>query len=439
VGVQYWADGYAACLLVLLVLVFVGGALARFIPPRFPVPRAMVAGLLGLGLGPSLLDVLPLRVEQLETIVYHGLALVFITVSLQTPRRDEGKRSGDVLTIGLGIPAITAMQGVVGMGLVLGWNAMGGEELHPGFGLMAPLGFSQGPGQALAMGAAWTEFGMRDGAAIGLLVAGAGFIWCTIFGSIWLGARRDLLPDPVDDAASPSADASASVDPGAIMRNVMAVALIYFGTWLLLRSADLFIAEMPQLRAMVWGFHFLIGLGLAMSVRLILPRVTDARPLDNPTLGALAGIIVEFTTAAALTALSAQVFASWWLPILLLVGFAGGVTMLICRVLEKFVFKTFPFEHAILLFGTATGTLLTGMALLRTIDPRLETPVASHQVLASALAVPFAAPMLLFVMPYAVSTWRPGVATAAGVTLGILFAYAVVVGGVIYWNSRRTS
>lgn len=433
---QYWADGYAVCVLALLALIFVGGQLRRLVPERFPLPRAMLAGLLGLVLGPSFVDLLPLEVEQLEAVVYHGLALVFISVSLQTPHRAD-TRSGDVVTIGLGIPMVTALQGAVGMMLVLAWNLGGGRELHPGFGLMAPLGFSQGPGQALAMGSAWSAYGLRDGAAVGLLVAGSGFIWCTVFGTLWLGRRPDLL-ERARASRQGNDEGRPELSGSAIMRNVLAVGLVYFGTWLLLRGADFVVVDRPQLRAMMWGFHFLIGLGLAMATRAVVPRVTTQRPLDNATLGALAGIVVEVTTAAALTALSARVFADWWLPILLLVGLAGGITMLVCWLLERYAFATFPFEHAVLLMGATTGTLLTGMALLRAVDARLESPVASNQVLASAVAIPFTAPVILLVMPYAVATWEPGSATAAAVAFGLLLMYAAVLMGLMALWRRRT-
>ncbi len=434
---EYWADGYAACVLVLLALIFVGAQLARLVPHRFPVPRAMLAGVLGLVLGPSFADVLPLRVEQLEALVYHGLALVFISVALQSARRNA-ESSGDVVTLGLGIPLIAALQGAVGMVLVLGWSLLGGRELHPGFGLMAPLGFSQGPGQALALGAAWAQFGFEDGASIGLLVAGGGFVWCTVFGTVWLGRRPKRGDGAGGEVERRGLDPERpEMSAHAVMRNVLAVGLVYFGTWLTLRGADLLLTERPQLRAMFWGFHFLIGMGLAMGVRNVLPRVTTERPLNDATLGAVAGIVVELTTTAALTALSAAVFAKWWIPILVLVGLAGASTMLVCWLLERRIFGTFPFEHGLLLMGASTGTLLTGMALLRVVDPRLETPVAANQVLAAAVSIPFMAPIIMGVMPFAVSTWAPGEARAAALTLILLAGYACVLAAAIVFLARR--
>lgn len=442
---QYWSGGFGACLLVLAALIFAGGLVASQIPRRFPVPRSMVAGLLGLALGPSFAGVLPVATEQLEAVVYHGLALVFIAMSLKPPPK-SAKKSGDVLAIGLSIPAVTALQGVVGMVLILVWNlvrAGAGPELHPGFALMAPLGYSQGPGQALSLGSAWTELGFVDGAAIGLLMAGAGFLFCTFAGSVWLGTRPDLV-GPADAEPSRSArggidaDEAAEITSAGLVRSVFGVGLVYFFTWLILQAGDVLVLDgKPQLRAMVWGFHFLIGLGIALVVRTTWSRVTTRPGVEGPALGTVAGIVVEFTTAAALTAMSATVFARWWLPILLLCVLAGGITLVYCLVMERRGFSADPFHHAVLLFGTCTGTLLTGMALLRVIDPKLESPAASNQVLASAVAVPFALPLLMGVMPYAVSAWEPGSNLAAAVSLGLLALHATVMVGILAWHRRR--
>ena len=58
-----------------------------------------------------------------------------------------------------------------------------------------------------------------------------------------------------------------------------------------------------------------------------------------------------------------------------------------------------------LLFGTCTGTLLTGLALLRAVDPKLSSPAPQNMVTAAGLGAVFGAPLLLVVMPYAVTSW----------------------------------
>src|SRR5690606_26380524 len=135
-------------------LIALASALRRSLPPlrKLGIPDALVAGALGLILGPSVLGVLHFDPDHLESLVYHGLALIFITVSLQSA--PKAGRAGTAKSIAFSIPVTIAMQAAFGLLLVLAWNffsapAAAGDGLHPGVGLMLPLGFSQGPGVAL--------------------------------------------------------------------------------------------------------------------------------------------------------------------------------------------------------------------------------------------------------------------------------------------------
>ena len=49
----------------------------------------------------------------------------------------------------------------------------------------------------------------------------------------------------------------------------------------------------------------------------------------------------------------------------------------------------------LLIFGVSTGTLSTGLALLRVVDPDFETPVASDYAYASGITFVLAIPFIL--------------------------------------------
>ena len=53
----------------------------------------------------------------------------------------------------------------------------------------------------------------------------------------------------------------------------------------------------------------------------------------------------------------------------------------------------------------STGTLPTGLALLRILDPDLKGPVAGSTVLGATFAFLLAIPLLIVVMPVPVSGW----------------------------------
>ena len=61
---------------------------------------------------------------------------------------------------------------------------------------------------------------------------------------------------------------------------------------------------------------------------------------------------------------------------------------------------------ALVLFGAATGTLATGLALVRLEDPELEGPVATGAVLGAAASMPLSIPLLLLLQVRAAKTRR---------------------------------
>ncbi|MBV1858284.1 MAG: hypothetical protein KUG77_07720, partial [Nannocystaceae bacterium] len=177
---QHWNAGIVVNLLVMAVLLALAAGLRNRIAPlrRLAIPDCIIAGTIGLALGPSALGVIPLSIPDLELLVYHGFALVFIAVGLQ--RTGAGTQPGGARSVAIAIPTLSVIQITIGLLVVGLWELWGG--LHPGFSLLPMLGFSQGPGQALSLGGAWEADGFVDGAQLGLTFAAAGFATCILLG-----------------------------------------------------------------------------------------------------------------------------------------------------------------------------------------------------------------------------------------------------------------
>ncbi len=440
----YWTGGYVQDLLIIIALIAVASGLRRAIKPldRLGMPDALIAGALGILFGPALLGLLPFSAARLELFIYHALALVFITVSLQAP--PPGKRTGTALSISFAIPAVATMQGVVGLLCVLGWNLFaGGPELHTGFSMILPLGFNQGPGPAMTLGATWDEqAGMRDGAQIGLIMAALGYAWCCVIGILLVtwGRRRGWdkalghaelagQTESVGHEARPHPRRAALGGLEPLSAQVVAIAIVYLATWIVL---ELVTPVLPAKHVpTVWGFHFLIATGLAMLLRPIAARLPGGNPLDNDLLARITSVIVDVATCAALAAVSVEILGAYLAPILLISTVGGTFTMIACVWMARRAFPTAPFEHAVVAFGSLTGTATTGMALLRMLDPELSGPGARNYVRGVPLSAVLGLPLLL-TMPIPVLGFPDGYPGKALLMLGILGGYALVL--IIVWR-----
>lgn len=124
--------------------------------------------------------------------------------------------------------------------------------------------------------------------------------------------------------------------------------------------------------------------------------------------------------------LELDVVGRWLAPILLMSLVGGLVTLVACVWLARRAFPEAPFAHTLVLFGTATGTMPTGFALLRMVDPELRGPVARSTVVAATASIPIGAPLFVGVIPFVVSRWSGGFWPSVWVPLGIAAIYLVV-------------
>jgi ESS family glutamate:Na+ symporter len=440
---EYWRGGYVQDLLIIISLIAVAAGLRRLLPPlqKLGMPDALIAGALGIILGPAVLGLLPFDPEHLEVVIYHALALIFITVSLQSP--PPGKRSGTARSIAFAIPAIAVLQAVLGLGCVLVWNTIAGKVVvHPGVGVLLPLGFNQGPGPAMTFGSNWEAEGLDHGAQIGLIMAALGYAWCCVIGVgvVAWGRRRGWhLTKGRDEGEGEAASADQPRRPPPreaklgglepLTAQIVAMAIVYLATWIFLELVAPLLPEKHQ--ATIYAFHFLIATGFALALRPLAARLPGGNPLDNDLLARTSSLIVDVATCAALAAVSVQVLGANLLPILLITSLGGVMTLLACLWMARRAFPTRPFEHSIITFGALTGTATTGLALLRMLDPQLEGPSARNYVLAVTPSALLGLPLLVLIQMPVIGF--PDTYPAKALTLlGILLGYVVVL--VLAWR-----
>lgn len=432
----WWSDVPASALLLDLAVVAGLLAVATLLVHRVSflrrsrVPVAILAGLIGLALGPSGAGLVPLHEPGLELIVYHAFALMFVAVGLQSAPRQ--RRPGAARSLAVANATVGVTQALLGFGFLAAWLAV--EPLHPGFGLMIMLGFQQGPGQALSLGGAWEAAGMLHGAQIGLVFATLGFVACFVLGvpAVALARRRGMItPEdevgpapPGSDASPPPADPEAATAAEPLSMQLVIMGCVYAGVFAITWGLTSLLPPGSELRETLWGLHFIMGSLVAIVVRRSARRLGNDEPFHDGMLARISVVGVEVTTAGSIAAVRLEVLGLWLVPILLMAVLAGAMTLMGCWWLARRAFPEAPFAHALVLFGMGTGTLPTGLALLRMLDPELRGPVARNAVIGATASIPFNAPMFLVLIPLiAVPQWSNGSAAALGIPLLALLVY----------------
>ena len=388
------------------------------------MPASMLAGVIGfiaLQLARYVFgwldeDMLRKIQHELGYLVSHLMAIGFIALALKDRNK---KRNTDIVNTGYAIVKTYMVQGIIGFALSLLLVKFVYPDMFPPLGMLLPLGFAQGPGQAVNIGIKWEEAGFTDGANIGLAIANLGFVWALVGGVPFLNF---LLKKVYKNQKKYSIHEVKSLEPEKYTKHTMSVPksahiddltiqllLIgssYLVTYLVLWGLTKLLTPLGSfgetVSDMLWGFNFIVGTVVALAARgfidkLRVKRVIHHKYADNYLLQRISSASFDFMITASLAAVSLSVLRSNLVPILIITTVGGLFTMVYCYYIGKFVYKEEQLEHIIALYGMWTGTLTTGIALLREVDPYSKTKVSENLVLGSGFAI-FVGFPLMFIL-----------------------------------------
>ncbi|MEZ4700125.1 MAG: hypothetical protein R2834_07325 [Rhodothermales bacterium] len=414
---------------------------------RFLIPSALIAGFAGLLLGPELLGVIPFDLDRMGAYLYHLLALTFIGIGLQGAGEE---RSRGATHVGFIFIVCYLIQILIGLGVALALVYTISPDLVPAVGMLLPLGFGMGPGIAYSIGQSWEAYGFAGGGNVGLTLAAVGFL-VAYFAGIWLVNRgiRAGSSTLVDSAHGVDVALRTGIlqeDPlpsagrlqyhgGTIEPLTLHFALIgglYLLTYLVTAglAALMQSAGLEKEVAMLWGFHFIIANLLALGCRKLLGRFPAALPVDNGLLHRLTGWMTDYMIAVAVMAISLSVAWAYTGPILLMTLLGAPATYFGIRWAVRRAFDDYPFERLLGIFGEMTGTISSGLALVRVTDPDYRTPVAQDLGLGSGMALVLGFPLLILInLPF---TLFDGAMKGYGFVMGCCVVYLLVI--VFFWK-----
>jgi len=382
---------------------------------KYLIPNALTAGFILIPVYNYLLPALGVTTNSLGDMVYHLLNVSFISMSLRSaPPKEKGQARGGVFGMSTGILLGYATQALLGLLLCVIFF----PGLHLAFGLHLPLGFALGPGQAYAIGKGWESMGFVGGASVGLTFAALGYLWACFGGVVLInvGLRRhwvseealkmmsnkDMLRGVIaKDEDKPSAG-KLTTDTEAIdslSYHLALVLAVYLVSFLLLKGISFLLSFAGnagnELATNLWGINFIFSSVLASATRKVIDKLHIGHLVDNDTMTRISGFSVDFMVAGALGAISLVFVGQYWLPILVL-SLVGGV-MITYTVpwMSSRMFNDFRFERMLMLYGVSTGTLSTGLALLRVMDPEFKSKVSSDYMLSAGLTFVIAIPFIL--------------------------------------------
>lgn len=415
------------------------------------LPVAVLGGFLLLIL--KILGVITLDGAMLEMIVYHCIAIGFIAMSLRVSaakKSEAGKLAG--MKSGAIIVGAYLVQGVAGLVLTIGLA----YTFMPGFfkaaGLLLPMGFGQGPGQANNIGNSYQALGFTGGHSFGLAIAASGYICACVVGVILMNilARRGKIGNSecrrADDDLTVGffqdkneIPVSDSIDRLSVQ--LALVFIVYLLTFLVTWGITSGVSSLSEglagtVNTLLWGFNFVTGSVIAMLVRWLLNKAQRAKVIEqqyqnNYLLNRISGFFFDIMIVAGIAAINPEELSGLWLPFALLCIAGAVLTWLYLSVVCKVVYRDYYYEGLISMYGMLTGTIGSGILLLREIDPDFSTPAANNLVIGSTFAIVFGAPVLILI------GLAPKSDLLCFATLGLAVVYLCVMLLIIYKVGRK--
>ncbi len=396
--------------------------LANLLRQRVPFIRGTLMPIAVLGgfllLGARYAGIVQVDVRFMEILVYHGIALGFIAMSLRVPESREAA-DGELTSLKSGAVIVSSylVQGISGLliTLCLAYTVMPG--LFKAAGLLLPMGFGQGPGQANNVGSTYESLGFAGGRSFGLAVAAAGYLVACIVGVVILNilARKGKIgkthaaavEQPTVDFFQSENEIPVSDSIDKLSVQIAMVLLVYLATYLSTRGLTAGIAALSHslaatVNSLLWGFNFIIGSALAILLRILLEKSKKAGLIrrqyqNNYLLNRISGFFFDMMIVAGIGSINVEDIRGLWLPFLLLVTAGGILTWIHLTIVCRKAYPGYYYEGLISMYGMMTGTISSGVLLLREIDPALRTPAANNLITGSSFGILLGAPVLVFV------------------------------------------
>jgi glutamate:Na+ symporter, ESS family len=375
---------------------------------KYLIPSCFLGGTIGLILIST--GVVDASTDLLESFAYHLFIISFISLGLTVTLRkdnvndvhsDRNPVKGSIwMAFVSGV--VMAMQAVIGTLFVFLFNALG-SDLHPTFGFLSPLGFTQGPGQALSIGKVWEGFGFANAATLGLSFAAFGFAFSFFVGvplvnwGIRKGysalAPKSLSQDLVTGIVAPESPKESagtltthSGNTDTLAFHAALVGLVYVLTYLLIMGIRIFVSE--GVAQSIWAFFFFFGVIIALLVKYLIVRLGLGYLLDPGVQRRITGWSIDFLIVATIMAIQLVIVWEYIVPIVVISLASGIATTLVVFYIGRRNWS-YSLERTVGIYGITTGNVSTGLLLLRITDPEFETPVALELGMQALFASPF--------------------------------------------------
>ncbi len=422
----------------LSAFLIIGFVLRQLIRPfrTYFIPASVIGGVIALILGPQVLGFV--EIPKSFSAMSSALILIITTAPILGAVIDRKRiRSyADYLLLAIVTYGVQLALGV-GLGALLSvvWPA-----LPDGWGIMAVFSFWGGHGTASAAGAAFKSLGVEGNLSIGMILSTVGLVSAIVFGMVILnwGVRKGYA-EKIDDSAKLTMNEGGVIPRGkrdiigeervdssginnlAFQFGILLCCLFLGGQ--IMKVVKHFVPAASYFPGQING---IIG---ALIIWPLMQKFKIDEYLDRRAITNIAGLCLEVVILSSIATLDLKILGAFIIPIIIMSVVCLLVTAWICVWLPRKITKDSWFEKGVTQFGQATGSVPTGLALLRCLDPHTETSVIDSVGVQNSLMSPFYTIMAAVGPMMVVANF--GLVVGMGI---LMMAGAIILCRIFLWN-----
>ena len=351
----------------------------------FYIPASVLAGIMGLLLGPQFLNVIPWS-GRIGSYAYMLVCVLFGGLFLGKKGKTSVKKVltevGDSFCVNMGAEFFC-----FGIALLVGGGLM--KLLFPGvfteIALLMPSGFCGGHGYASTIGTALNNLlGRDDGVVIGQTFATVGLLtglflgiacinYATRKGATRLVDKAESLPEECRTGIVPAGMRTSmgeeTINPMSMDPLAWHMALTLLATLCGYKFYDFYKQFLPNIELPVMCLTMIFG----VIINAVLSHTCFKDSIDEHVEGRIGSMVTDYLVGFGVASISITVVIEFAGPILLLCLLGALTSLVLVFVVGQKLFRNFWFERSIFVFGWTTGVVAIGVTLLRIVDPEAKS------------------------------------------------------------------
>ncbi|MDD3678960.1 MAG: sodium/glutamate symporter [Patescibacteria group bacterium] len=354
---------------------------------KYSIPSSLVAGILGLFLGPQLLGFIPKEIvavwaglpKHLISIVFAGLFLGRAIPKFKDIWRMAGPQIAFGNTIAWGQYLVGSLVALLFLIPFFGAN--------PKTAALIEISFEGGHGTAAGLAPTFEALGFSEGTDIALALATLSIFCAIISGMIIINlsrAKRQKKMTPEDWKAQERASIRGGYNlinigkkisnkPQAIVTNIIGFALAIGIGSLILRSLisveGLVLGGFTNIRFFPYVPLFPLAMIGGLLLQLALRKINLEEYINRRVAEIISALALDILIVSAVSTISLKAINNNLLVFLTLAFFGVAWILFSFYFFAPRMFPTFWFEKGLTNIGQSMGTTATGLMLLRQVDP----------------------------------------------------------------------